>query len=108
MSSGGFTNESEYCKQMRLAGVKRFDAEMHKRDFEKRYRPLIENGMSEDEFVKGERKFGDTLEDFQELKAEMEEERAMDEAFLRGFQSVRGPYQRYEQVVKEETAGDVD
>ena len=104
----GYCGEGEYYRNMRLAGERRFDAEMHKRDFEKRYRPKIEGGMSEDEFIKSDRAFGDTLEDFQTLKAEMEEERAMDEAFLRGFASVRGPYQRYESVVKEDTAGGTD
>ena len=105
------TGESEYFKQMRLAGVKRFDAEMHKRDFEKRFRPLIENGMSEAEFLRGNDwvQEGDTLEDFRSLKEEMEREQAMDEAFLRGFNSVKGPYPRHEQIVKEEdTAGGTD
>jgi len=109
MSSGGFTGESEYYKRMRLAAEKRFDEAKHKADFEKRFRPLIEGGLTEKEFIKGDdRAYGDSIEDFRELKEEMERERELDEAFLRGFQSVKGPYQRYEQVVKEDTAGGTD
>lgn len=91
----GFVGESEYYRNMRLASERRFDEEQRKRAFEKKYRPLIENGLSESEFINTS-KIGEGLDDFRELKAEMEEERAMDEAFLRGFQSVKGPYQRYE------------
>lgn len=103
MSEYNPTGESEYYKRMRLAGEKRFDKEMHRRDFAKRFRPLLENGMSENEFLRGNDwvREGDTLSDFRELKAEMEREQAMDEAFLRGFNSVKGPYQRYEKVEPE-------
>lgn len=107
-----FTGESEYYRNMRLAGIKRFDDAMHKADFEKRFRPLIENGLTEDEFMRGNDyvQEGDSLSEFRDLKEEMERERQMDEAFLRGFNSVKGPYQRYNPAaeVQEETAGGTD
>lgn len=75
----------KYLKLRQQEEIKRFDDEMAWRNFKDKFKPQIENGLSESQFRASHRYTQDDIKYFQRLEREVEMEQANHEAFLRGF-----------------------
>lgn len=78
---------NNYVKQMERESIKRFDDEMALNRFRKIYKLKIENGLTKEIF---QSKYTCTIQDlemFDKIKAEIEKENRLGEAFLKGFNS---------------------
>jgi hypothetical protein len=80
-------NDSNYVKGLQHKQTQAFEENERIRLFEKRYRTPIEQGMTRESFTRDCARNTDDLKLFDDLKAKIDEENKLGEAFLAGFTS---------------------
>ena len=80
--------ESKYLQQRERDGIERFDNETKYREFSKRHKAEIENGLTLTEFKNRYYTTDEDIAMFEKLREEVGTEKANGDAFLKGFQSV--------------------
>ena len=77
--------ESAYVRGARESAIEAYDREMELRAFRKNFQPAIRHGMSEAELKRQYHCRQRDIELFREVKAEVDKEERLGQAFLEGF-----------------------
>lgn len=76
--------DSKYVQELRQKELARYDEQQKMNDFRKQFKDRIADGLTESAFMRQYNTTADDLRRFREVKAETDNEKIQNEAFLKG------------------------